>query len=323
LLVAIAVLIASGCAEDVANVASAESDPAPPAVATPADDAPDTGLAWRTIEVVDPTRPTDEVVDSEGAIVLEASNDRTIPVAVLYEGANGGGEDAVAAEAPARPLVIWMNGLGGEAAAGDPLLLDLYEAGYIVAAPNSPEISAPASSAADFPELPADATVVIDAIVDPSDGVADDLSALVDPARIGMAGHSIGTTAVFGTAFHDCCRDERVTAAVAFGASTVFRLDDTDFDVAGTPLLLVHGESDQIFPVQESETILAEADPESHLLVLPGADHFEPVYGDDTSAAATTARRTVIAFLDVHLAGTADPAALDDFTSTLPVGMWR
>jgi predicted dienelactone hydrolase len=320
--IATVLLVAGGCADNATTVAADE--PAPPQpIEAPPEKVADTGLAWRTIDVVDPTRPTDEVVDGEGAVVLAGSSKRTIPVEVVYEGADGGGEDAIGAAGPARPLVIWMNGLGGRAAAGDPLLLALFEAGYTVAAPNSPEISAPASSPADFPELPADASVVIDALVDPADGVADDLASLVDPDRIGMAGHSIGASAVLGSVFHDCCRDDRVSAAVTFGASTAFRFDDTDYDFGGTPLLLVHGDDDKLFPVSESESILAGADAGSHLLVLPGSDHFTPVHGDDTDAGATTARRTVIAFFDVHLAGTADVASLDDFASTLPDGMWR
>ena len=181
-------------------------DTDPPATEPPATDPPPTepppteppsepaAIGWRTIDVVDPTRPTDEVV-REGSVVLEASDSRTIPVEIVYPGGGEGGQGSPPADVTARPLVVWINGLGGLAAPGDPLLLALYEAGFIVAAPNSPEVSAPAGQFNDVPELPADVTAVIDALLDPNDGVADDLGASIDADRIGVAGHSVGAGA--------------------------------------------------------------------------------------------------------------------------------
>lgn len=281
------------------------------------------GRAWRTVEVVDPDRGTDEVVNADGEVVLDAADTRTIPVELIYEGIDGGGEDAAPSDTAPRPLVVWMNGLGGRAAPEDPLLVALYEAGYIVAAPNSPEVSAPASSPADFPELPADVRVVVDAILHPADGVADDLAANVVSSEIGLAGHSIGSSAVLASAFHDCCRDPRVGAAVAIGANTGFRFGDTDFDYSGTPLLLVNGDADQISPLAESEKILAASSDPTRLLVVPGADHFEPVYGGADTDAGSLTIDAIVGFLDVHLAGRQDVGFLADFAATLPAGSWR
>lgn len=296
---------------------------APSSTAAGIDDTADeTGMAWRTVEVVDPTRPTDEVLAPDGSVVLEAADSRTIEVELLYEGTDGGGEGAGAADVDARPLVLWMNGLGGQAEVGDPILQALYEAGYVVAAPNSPEVSAPASSAADFPELPADISVVLDALFHPADGVADDLAPHVVSDGVGLIGHSIGSSAVRAAAFHDCCRDDRVAAVVSIGSNTGFRFGDTEFDYSGTPLLLVVGDADEISSLEQSELILAEAAEPTRLLVLPGADHFEPVYGGPESEAGSRTIEAVVTFFDAHV-GSAGTAALEGFGADLPDGTWR
>lgn len=281
------------------------------------------GMAWRTVDVVDPTRPTDEVLDADGNVALDAADTRTIGVELLYTGADGGGEGAGARYTTARPLVLWMKGLGGRAEVGDPILQALYEAGYIVAAPNSPEVSAPAASAADFPELPADVSVVLDALLHPADGVADDLAPHIRTDQIGLGGHSIGSTAVRAAAFHDCCRDGRVGAVVSVGSHTAWKFGDSEFDYSGTPLLLVVGDADAISPLEQSEIILAQAAEPTRLLVLPDADHFEPVYDGRATEVGARTIEAVVTFFDSHLRLAGDTSVLEEFASTLPGGTWR
>ncbi len=307
------------------------TDP-PPTDPTPTEPPPTepppepSAIAWRTVDVVDPTRPTDEVV-REGAVVLEASDIRTIPVEVVYPGAGEGGEGAPPAEAAARPLVIWINGLGGLAAPGDPLLLALYDAGFIVAAPNSPEVSAPAGQFADVPELPADVTAVIDALLDPDDGVADDLSASIDADRIGVAGHSVGAGASLALGYHDCCRDERIDAVAAYGAARLDMNGFAELNVVGAPVLLVGGSADEIAPTSESQAVfdLAQDPDESqaYLLEIAGADHFQPIYdGPDTPVGATSTD-ALVTFFGVHLAGDVDSTTLEQFGANLDNGTWQ
>lgn len=286
------------------------------------DEAPP-GMAWRTVEVVDTTRTTDEVLDADGNVVLDAAATRTIGVELLYAGADGGGEDAVPSYETARPLVLWMKGLGGRSEVGDPILQALYESGYIVAAPNSPEVSAPAASAADFPELPADVSVVLDALLHPADGVADDLAPHIRTAQIGLGGHSIGSTAVRAAAFHDCCRDDRVGAVVSVGSHTAWKFGDSEFDYSGTPLLLVVGDADAISPLEQSEIILAQAAEPTRLLVLPDADHFEPVYDGRATEVGARTIEAIIAFYDAHLRMDGATSGLEDFAVDLPDGTWR
>lgn len=283
---------------------------------------PPTGLAWRTTDIVDTNRPTREVVGFDGEVKLAAQPTRTLPTVLVYEGVDGGGEDAAAADVDPKPLIVWVNGIGGFAAAGDPLLLALVDAGYVVAAPNGPELSAPIGSASGLAETPGDVSAVIDALLDDTDGVADDLAAQVDPERIGVAGHSIGASGALGAAFHDCCRDERIDAAVAFGRNPAFDFDGGEFRFDGGPLLLIHGDADDIAPLTPNQQTVESATGPVHLLTLEGGDHFEPIYGDDQSAMAVDARAVVVEFLDVHVTGSKTPEQLDVMASSLTTGTW-
>lgn len=272
----------------------------------------DVGMAWTVIDVVDDARTTAELLGPDGSVVLAASPTRTIPTVLLYPGRSGGGEAAPAAHVEPRPLVVWLNGLGGRATAGDPLLLALYEAGYVVAAPNIPEIAEPVAHPGGYVHQPADVSAVIDALTAPVGGMPGDLAAIVDLERVGVAGHSIGGSGVYGVAFHDCCRDERISAAVAFAAPRI-DFDGGQFRFSGLPLLILHGSADQIIPLEQSEMVRDEAD-DALLAILNDADHFQPVYGLDRPDVLALAEELLVTFLDVHVAGTASP---DDFTIVL------
>ena len=277
--------------------------------------------------MVDASRPSSEVVDIAGNVKVEGSDSRSIPTIILYPGTDGGGPDAPVADTSPRPLIVYLKGFGGLNSPADPLLVALAEAGYVVAAPNIREVSDPVNYFPAYFEQPGDARFVIDALIDSDDGVVDDLAAVVDPLRIGLVGHSLGNAGAFGLAYHDCCRDDRVGAVVAFGANPDFGLAETNFEFAGAPLLLVYGSNDDISPLDFGTAILDVAQPPTHLLTLPGADHFQPVYGGpeggDGERAAATAAAVGTAFLDLHVAGTTSLEEFDDITASLEPGTWQ
>ncbi len=257
-----------------------------------------------SIEVmVDPTRATKAVVDGDGNVLLAARDDRVLPVSFLH-----GGDGS-----SPRPLVVWLHGLGGISVPGEPIPTHLAEAGYVVAIINQPETSEPVVSIHGYPLLPGDVQAVLDALEDPADGFADELASVVDMERIAVAGHSIGTTAALAFAGHPCCEDDRIHAAVTFGASHRFTFDGGEYRFSRIPLLLVNGTEDVIAAHSEAEELLAGAERNTSLLSLDGADHFAPVYGNAGDAAAELARSAMIAFLDVHVAGVATSEALDAY----------
>lgn len=270
----------------------------------------DTDIAWMTIEVVDASRPTAEVLGPDGGVVLAASPQRVIPTELVYPGRDGGGENATPAGVPPRPLVLWLNGLGGRATAGDPLLLALLDAGYIVAAPNVAEISEPVAFPGGFTQIPGDARAVLDALIDPGDGVADDLAPLIDPERVGLAGHSIGAFGVLGAAYHDCCRDERIDAVAVFAPPSGADFGGGEFRYDGTPLLIIHGGADQISPLEQSRELLRNTT-NGLLVSQPDADHFQPVYGNDRPDILEQSAALLTTFFDIEVAGTATGADLD------------
>jgi dienelactone hydrolase len=293
-----------------ATTAVSSTTAAPSTTVAPPSTAVDEGaVAWTTIDIVDATRSTDEVLGPHGVVLLTASPTRTIPTVLLYPGRDGGGEGAAPAQVGPRPLVVWLNGLGGRATAGDPLLLALYEAGYIVAAPNTPEIAAPVGHAGGYVHLPDDTSAVIDALIRPDDGVADELAAIVAPRRIGVVGHSIGGSGVYGVAFHDCCRDDRISAAAVF-APPRFDFEGGDFQFSGLPLLIIHGSADHIIALDQSESARDRAE-NALLVVLTEADHFQPVYGNERPDVLALSEALLTTFLDVHLAGVANLDELD------------
>lgn len=280
-----------------------------PTTSTTTSVAVEVGLAWREIDIVDETRATDEVLGTDGSVLLPASNTRTISTVLLYPGVDGGGEDATVATVETRPLVIWLNGFGGRAGPGDPLLLALYDAGYVVAAPNISELAAPVSFPGGYPKQPGDVSAVIDALLSSDDGVVDDLAAVVDGERIGIAGHSIGGSGVLGVTYHDCCRDERLDAAATFAAPLI-DFEGGEFDLAAPPLLAVHGGADGSVTIDQSEMAIDRAG-QGLLVVIDGADHFQPVYGNDRPDVLEISEAVLTTFMNVHVAGTAAPADLD------------
>jgi dienelactone hydrolase len=303
-------------------VTASTSPATPPTSRAPTIAASGTDSAWRFVTVVDPTRPAVEVRDLDGNVVLEDLTVRAIPTVVVYEGADGGGEDAEPADVDPRPLVIWVKGLGGMQTPRGPILSALVEAGYVVAAPNSPDVSGRRARLSAYREQPGDVTAVLDALLDPSDGVADDLAGLIDQDRIAVAGHSIGASAALAGVFHECCRDDRLDAAVAFGVVPQRGFGDGEFEFAGAPLLLVHGTADRLAPVRGAEAVLAEASPPAFLFEIDGADHFEPVFGDGSSTLGPTVYSIVVEFLDAFVAGTSDPEDLARIAEGSAIGTW-
>lgn len=284
-------------------------------------DESDLELGFRSEVLIDTKRQTDEVVQNE-VVVLEANDERRIDVDLLYPSAEAA-EDADPAPVAPRPLIVWLNGLGGRSGLGNPVPYALGQAGFIVVIANSPELSSPVGDARGFRFGPGDVSSLLDALADPADGFADDLAESIDIDRVGIAAHSIGATTAFGLAFHECCRDDRVDAVTAFGASVLFRFDDTDLDgerdkpeedfsFGGTPLLLIVGTEDAVVPDGHTEEILAQTGPTGRLLLVDGADHFELANGDADSPKVISGVEATVAFFGVHVAGTEPPTILDD-----------
>src|SRR5438105_1111385 len=119
---------------------------------------------------------------------------------------------------PRRPVpgIVFAPGLGALPAGYEAMLRSWARAGYVVAAPAFPGSRADATggpNAADYVSQPADVRFVIDGLLRLAHGRGP-LRGLVDPQRIGAAGHSLGGVTTLGLVANTCCRDRRVRAAI-------------------------------------------------------------------------------------------------------------
>jgi predicted dienelactone hydrolase len=244
--------------------------------------------------LVDTSRSTEEFLGTGGEVLLAAADERRLPMWIVHPDIDDG-----AGSGTGWPVAVWLHGLGGLEAPDSPIVSDLADAGFVVVVLNQPEISEPVANLAGYPILPADVSAVLDGLADAGDGFADDLAAVVDLDRVAVAGHSLGASGVLGLAFHDCCRDPRVDAAVTFGVTLGFRFGDEDFDLDGVPLLAIHGENDELAGITEADAISALGLENVTVRVVAG-DHYSPVYGG-AGTAGPDIRAGAISFLREHL----------------------
>jgi len=287
-----------------------EAGPAGAAVATPHP------LGVRVETFVDPSRPTAEHGSAPG------SSSRTLRTTIVFPAVDQDGPPDTA-RGP-YPLIVFAHGSGGFGSAYLPMLRGWAAAGYVVAAPAFP-LAAPGggalgdeSSLEDLPNLPADMTFVMTQLLQLNDDPASPLRGLVDPARVGAAGHSLGAMATLAVAANTCCYDRRVKAAMILAGREMPFGSGTFFARIRTPLLLIHGDADTNVAYRDGRKAYADAPPPRFFLTLPGGDHsamFDPFDGP----AATSATQVAIAFFDDYLKGAA--AGLDRLRAGPPVGV--
>ena len=154
----------------------------------------------------------------------------------------------------------------------------------------------------------ADMSFVIGAVTELShhDGP---LSGLVADGPVAVMGHSDGGVTAAGVAFTDAAADPRVGAAVILSGARGW-FPGGWFDTQSPPLLAVHGTADDINPIGASQTLIAGATGEHHLIGVDGGSHIAPFTTDDTRVAIT---RIIVDFLRSALEH--DINAASDFTA--------
>jgi dienelactone hydrolase len=213
--------------------------------------------------------------------------DRPLPTRVWYPatGAVPSSPSPVdgAAPVPGRfPLVLFSHGLTSAPDDFAALLSRWAQAGFVVAAATYPRTSYGAQpyDPGDIANQPADARLLLDRLLSLG---ADPLGAVIDPARVGAAGHSGGgiTTAGLFSRY----RDERLKAGVII-AGTDFQ--GTPFTGAPAGMLFVHGTDDTTVTYDAGRTVF-EAVPWSRaMLTIANGGHvitdadFETITGTTT-----------------------------------------
>jgi dienelactone hydrolase len=237
-------------------------------------------VAQRVVTFTDPSRPTpaNQGVPGHSGRIL---------VTTIYYPTTGG----------PFPLIVFAHGFNSVGTDYQALLSAWAAHGYVVAAPTFPLSSSDASGApsiSDFFEQPLDLRFVITAMTK----LKGDR---VDHRHVGVAGHSLGGVTVLGLTDNTCCRDPRVMAAVAM-AGDIVSFPGGEYTNKGTPpLLLLHGDQDQIVPYQGSRAAFSMGAPPKFLVTLLGGDHNGPFL--DPSTAFQTVVATTLDFFDCYLKG--------------------
>src|SRR5581483_1837068 len=256
-----------------------------------------------TATYVDTSRPTPKSGPDP------AQPRRTLVTTILYPATGPAGSTTPVRDAPpARrdgpfPLIVFAHGLGASPQVYEPGLLDQWvAAGYVVAAPQFPLTSSATPNgvdAADVVNQPGDVSFVITSILRASATRRGPLAGLVDPDRIGAAGHSNGAITTLGLVANTCCRDPRVKAAAVLAGDTVaFPNGRYDF-VHAPPLLFVHGTDDALLPYAGIVSAFDEARGPKGLLTIEHGDHSSAAAGQRASSADVV--RTTEDFFDAYL----------------------
>jgi len=245
-----------------------------------------------TRTLVDPARPTPANKEYAGA------PDRTLRTVVSYPTHDGRPLEC-------SPLVVFATGFGRTATSYAPLYDHWVRAGYVLAAPDFPlsrEGAPGGTSAVDLLSQPGDLSFVLDQVLAENDRPGSDLRGLVDPARIALAGKSMGGITALLAGYDPDRRDPRFQAVIAM---TGLAMDTVRGDRFATPLLLVHGDEDEIVPITGSIDAFAKAQAPKYLVTLLGATHVERFDGSDHPTARVI-HATTLAFLDAYVKGERD-----------------
>ncbi|MGH9125883.1 MAG: alpha/beta hydrolase family protein [Acidimicrobiales bacterium] len=239
------------------------------------------------ITVVDPSRSTPD----RGSMAGHPG--RTLRTLVITPSVSGGGK---------FPVIVFAHGYDSEPETYLRLLQAWASAGYLVLAPESP------GSAANLLGSPVRSDI---------GGQAQDLSFVitkalsgtfgsVDPARVTVAGHSDGGSAIATLALNVAYHDPRIANYIVLSGA----IPD---DVGGTwgtapesgRLLVVVGDQDEYSDLPASTGVYDTATMAKTLAIAPGGDHL------DTYLAATSLANDVRAETVAFLAGRSAPGQLE------------
>ena len=190
------------------------------------------------------------------------------------------------------------------------LLREWASAGFVVAAVEFPRtnchVGVPDES--DLVNQPGDVAGVIRQLVAISRRQRGALAGLVNPAEIGVAGHSDGGDTVAAVAANTCCRDHRVAAAVVLAGAEWAPMPGRYFARPAPPMLFVQGTDDTWNPPPASMQLYrADTVGPRYYLDLFGAGHFTPYEGG--GAPEPVVARVTTDFLDRYLVGQRPGAA--------------
>ena len=268
---------------------------APPTTrVAPAAPAPATTTVNLTL--VDPSRPT----VSHGTTIATT---RTLPTIVWLPADSSGhvqGRDL--------PWVVFIHGFVAEPARYAGMLQSWAKAGYAVAAPTLPLTSSSSGANTDEADMvnePADVSFLISALLDRSESTTGPLAGLLDPRRIGVAGHSDGADVAFAAGYSVTFGDPRVRAVIDLSGQ--FPAGMGPYPGGEPPMLMIHSDQDTFVSHEDSATLYGALSMERWWVELHGVGH-EPPF-TESSAWSAVVDTVTVDFLDRVIGGHAVSAA--------------
>jgi predicted dienelactone hydrolase len=216
-----------------------------------------------TFTFVDTSRSTPPNGDFPGA------PERTLVTEVWYPATTAGRGTPVDIAGGPYPIVVHSHGFLDNRLGESYVTEHLASRGYVVAAVDYPLSNGAApggATVADVHNQAGDWSFVLDRVL-------VELAAVVDPAWIGASGLSLGGLTTFLVTFHANLRDPRIRAALPMAPPGCI-FTRRFFDTTPTPLLVLHGDSDQLVPFRENaRRAFGRADRPKYLVKLKEGSH--------------------------------------------------
>lgn len=265
------------------TTASATTEPAVPL-----------GVDVVTETFVDTSRPT------AAGSQTPAKKDRTIVTRIAHPTSGG-----------PYPLIVLSHGATGHPDEYTESVQVWASDGFVVASPVFPltnrDVPGALGNVGDVDNQPGDVSFVIDEVLAANDEPSGPLHGLVDPEAIGVVGHSLGGATTWAVSFDTVKRDERIDSTVIFAGLTLpMPGDEFEFD-SGLPLLVLHGDNDDLVLDSDLAAYRQAASPKWFVTLL-GAEH-RLAFTDDESPYDELVTRTVLDFWHGTLDGDAKALA--------------
>jgi predicted dienelactone hydrolase len=183
--------------------------------------------------------------------------------------------DLTSSEEAPFPLVIYSHGFSSSHKGGEYLGRYLAGLGFVVAMVDFPLTNMYAEGGPfvkDVVNQPADVSFLIDTLLDRSERQDDTLSGLIDAARIGAMGVSLGGFTSTLLAYHPTMGDPRIDAAISIaGPSSLFT--ERFFLSRSVPFMMIGGTYDVLVPYETNAAPIQAKSPDAWLLSIEGGAH--------------------------------------------------
>jgi len=211
------------------------------------------------------------------------------------------------------PLIVFAPGFDARPTTYAPLFTAWARAGFVVASPSFPLTNPNAIGGLDEYDVtnqPRDMSFIISRLARLSRIRHGPFANLIDPTRVGVAGHSDGADTALVASDGNCCRDSRIKALIVM-AGAALPFFGTYFAKQGPPIMVMQGSVDGFNPPAYARHLYEVAAPPKYLLWMRGGDHVTPFIG--TGPFERMVRVVSIEFWRRYLSGRRGPIRLPQF----------